>query len=123
MRGSKFVGIDSIRKLTTPGSVWTVREQEESRRRKEREGKEAKEVREEKERKTALNAFRLEEVSVPLPPSLPKPPPLPFLPCIAHLAQHYRLLRTRCARNVCRSFVQGLARQHGECKCFLRISR
>jgi hypothetical protein len=38
-----LVGIDSIRKLTTPGSVATVREQEE-RRRIEDKRREAKEV-------------------------------------------------------------------------------
>src|SRR5579863_3936067 len=100
MRGSRLVGIDSIRKLTTPGSVRTVREQEESRRRKKREVKEVKEAKEEKERQTLPRTFCPEEVSVPLLPSLPKPAPLPFLPCIAHLAQHDRLLRPRRARHV-----------------------
>jgi hypothetical protein len=51
IRGSKFVGIDSIRKLTTPGSVPALREQEESEsaRRSSRKGKDLKEVEEIKE--------------------------------------------------------------------------
>src|ERR1700680_1462325 len=49
--GSRLVGMDSIRKLTTPGSVAMVREQEERRKIEERrrEVKEAKEVKDAEE--------------------------------------------------------------------------
>jgi hypothetical protein len=45
-----LVGIDSIRKLTTPGSVLTVREQDERASRKRREVKEVKEAKEVREK-------------------------------------------------------------------------
>jgi hypothetical protein len=64
-----LVGIDSIRKLTTPGSVETDRVQEESARRREiKEIKEAKDVKEKALRGTPLEVGR----SAPLLP----PPPL-----------------------------------------------
>src|ERR1019366_1648723 len=86
IRGSRFVGIDSMRKLTTPGSVATEREQEESARsamssREAKEIEEAKEVKEVKEIKDKapliLRLARWCEVSVPPLPSLPKPHLLP----------------------------------------------
>src|SRR5579864_6403375 len=96
--GSKFVGIDSIRKLTTPGSVATVREQDESeseRRREVKDVREAKEAKEAKEVKPHPEPRpRLDEDSVHLFSPLPKPPLLPPLSCIAHLAQHDRFVRS-----------------------------
>lgn len=135
IRGSKLVGIDSIRKLTAPGSVVTVREQDEiaSARKSRREVKkieEAKEVREVKEVKEKARPImprpRLGAVSDPPLLSLPKPPLFPLLPlltCIAHLAEHDRLPRPSCPRHIRRAFAQRLGCEHGEGKCFLRISR
>src|SRR6202521_3302308 len=124
IRGSKFVGIDSTRKLTTPGSVLTVREQDESESRRRREVKDVKEAKEVKE-KTPHPELRprLSEGCVPLLPLNPKPPLLPPLTCIAHLTQHDCLFRSRRARHVRGPFVQRFMREHGKSKRFLRVSR
>src|ERR1019366_7313065 len=124
--------MDSIRKLTTPGSVATERVQEESRkterRREVKEIKEAKEVKEVEE-KTPRATLRFGSASDPLLPLLPplpllpRPPPLPFSPCITHLAKHGRLLRSGSSRHVRGTPVQRLVGKHGKGKRFLGIFR
>src|ERR1700738_496456 len=85
LRGSRFVGIDSIKKLTTPGSVGTERVQEDSARTRIREVNEIEDSKEVKE-KTARSIRRKVENSGPLFPRLPFLPPFPFFsPCITHL--------------------------------------
>src|SRR5579864_8180884 len=127
IRGSKFVGIDSIRKLTTPGSVATLRKQEEieSAKRSKREAKEVEEVKEVKEAKDKSTCITLRRcgISVPPPPLLPKLPLRLFLTCITHLAQHDGLLRSGRPRHVRRPFLQRLVREHCKGKSFLGISR
>src|ERR1700687_4732043 len=71
--GSKLVGIDSIRKLTTPGSVWTEGLQEESARTRRREVKETKEVKE----NISRSAQRIVKSSDPLLRAHPLSPPPP----------------------------------------------
>src|SRR5579864_2408241 len=120
IRGSKFVGMDSIRKLTTPGSVGTERVQEQSE--KKREAKETKDIKEMKE-KPRRGARSDERGCNPLPPSPPPRPLLPFLPCIAHLAQHYSLPRSRSPWHIRRPPLQRLPAQQRECESLLGVSR
>src|SRR5579864_4112338 len=86
IRGSRFVGMDSIRKLTTPGSVGTERVQEESEKRRE-----AKEMKEKPPRGARIDV----RGCGPLRPSPPPHPVLPFSPRITHLTQHHGLPRSR----------------------------
>src|SRR5258705_9414610 len=121
IRGSRFVGIDSIKKLTTPGSVGAERVQEESTRTRRREVKEIKEIKEVKEnpRRSARIDAQDSDPPLPLPPAHPL---LPLLPCITHLAQHHGLLRSGRSRHIRGSPSQRLPSKHGKCKRFLRIA-
>src|SRR4029077_5675555 len=117
----RLVGIDSIRKLTTPGSVLTLREHEASASGSRREVKKIKESNEAKEKTPPVKPSQhLCGVSVPLLPSLPL---LPFLSRIAYLAENERFLRSCGVRYIRWSFAQRFACEHGKRKRLLGVSR
>src|SRR5690242_20344802 len=96
IRGSRLVGMDSIRKFTTPGSVGTERVQEQSEKKREAKGiKDIKEMNEEPRRG-------------PRSDERPCNPFLPSLPCITHLAQHHSLPRSGSLWHIRRPPLQRL---------------